>query len=194
MNFLAHQFLSFQNRELQIGNLFGEIVRGKDYIYYTPEIQKGILLHRSIDSYTDAHEIVKKSTKLFHLRYKKFAPVIVDVLYDYFLIKNWERYHSTPFDDFVDSCYSLFRAEFINFPLQLQHIVHHMLQNDWFHKYSSFDGIQQTLSGISKRSKFENNMEEAVNELIVYEQQLDDDFKLFFPQLIEHCKKFIATK
>ena len=66
MNFVAHQYLSFENQSLQIGNLLGETVKGKQYLDFPEEIQKGILLHRSIDTYTDSHETVKKSSSYFH--------------------------------------------------------------------------------------------------------------------------------
>lgn len=193
MNFLAHQFLSFHNRELQIGNLYGELVRAKDYIGYKDGIQKGILLHRSIDSFTDSNKTVKNSTALFHKKYGKFAPVIVDVLYDYLLIKNWKKYTDEPFEVFVENCYKLFEQEFNAFSDGLKYIVKHLLEYDWFHKYSNYDGIQETLEGISQRSKFKNNIGEAVKELMLYETQLDTDFNQFFPYLIKHCKDFIKN-
>lgn len=194
MNFLAHQFLSFQNPELQIGNLYGEIVRVKDYLNYPKGIQKGILLHRAIDSYTDSNETVKKSTALFHSGYGKFSPVIVDVLYDYFLIKNWQKYTEINYESFTDQCYRLFSSEFQNFPANLQYIVRHLLDYDWFHKYENYEGIKETLNGISKRSKFKNSIAESVKELILHEDELDKHFNQFFPKLISHCKNFIGNE
>lgn len=194
MNFLAHQFLSFHQKDLQIGNLYGEIVRVKDYLKFPEGIKKGILLHRSIDSFTDTNEIVKESTVLFHPKYGKYAPVIVDVLYDYFLIKNWQLYTNQPFESFVGDCYSLFKTEFDGFDPKLKFIVKHLLEYDWFHNYSNYDGIRETLKGISHRSKFENNIDEAVVEMRLYENELNEHFKLFFPKIIEHCKLFIENE
>lgn len=194
MNFLAHQFLSFGERGLQIGNLYGEIVRAKEYLQYPDDIQKGILLHRAIDSYTDSHPTVKHSTSLFHNKYGKYAPVIVDVLYDYFLIKNWKKYSEELFEDFVNNCYRLFEENLPTFPENLQFIMQHLLKNDWFRNYATTAGIHETLSGLSRRSKFKNNIDEAVNELIRFETMLDEDFNLFFPDLIRHCKSFIKSK
>ena len=45
MNFVAHQYLSFKQQSLQIGNLLGETVKGKQYLDFPDDIQKGILLH-----------------------------------------------------------------------------------------------------------------------------------------------------
>ena len=55
MNYLAHAFLSFNDSGLLIGNMISDFVKGKKQFDYTPDIQKGIRLHRMIDTYTDAH-------------------------------------------------------------------------------------------------------------------------------------------
>src|SRR5690606_38070472 len=167
MNYGAQQLLSFNHREIQIGNLFGEVVRGKDFENFEGNRRKGILLHREIDTFTDSHEIVKKSTQKFHERYGKYAPVIVDVIYDYILISNWKKFSDTPYSEFVSNCYDLFKKHFDEFPSDLQFIVTHLLKHDWFMNYSSIEGIRQTLKGISQRSKFQNNISSAVEEMLL---------------------------
>jgi|26BtaG_2_1085354.scaffolds.fasta_scaffold00317_3 acyl carrier protein phosphodiesterase len=191
MNLLAHQYLSFQIPDIQLGNLYGEIVRARDYLNYAEGIQKGILLHREIDSFTDSHEVVKRSTRLFHKNQGKYSPVIVDVLYDYFLIKNWDTYSDIPFENFVTDCYQLFEENLDEFPESLRYMMQYLLEYDWFRTYQTHEGIHQTLKGMSKRTKFENNMGEAVNELIKFEEELNEHFNLFFPDLIIHCKDFL---
>lgn len=193
MNYLAHQFLSFQNPDIQIGNLYGEIVRGKNFDQFSGDIRKGILLHRSIDSFTDSHDIVKASSQKFHQKYSKYAPIIVDVVYDYFLIKNWSTYSSIDFEDFVSNCYSLFQEELDQFPEKLQFIISHLLRYDWFHNYQNLSGIQETLKGISNRSKFENKIDQAIFEIELNYDALNQEFQEFFPQLIQHCQDFIKS-
>lgn len=193
MNYLAHQFLSFQNADLQLGNLYGEIVRGKDFENFTGDIRKGILLHRSIDTFTDAHEIVKKSSKKFHDKYGKYAPIIVDVVYDYYLIKNWHRFTDLDFEEFTENAYQLFRTHFEEFPPKLQYIMKHLLDYDWFHNYQSLEGIGKTLNGISQRSKFQNNIGSSVKEIEENYEELNQEFQAFFPELIQHCQNFISN-
>ena len=57
MNYLAHIFLSGDNRKIQIGNFVGDAVKGHAYNKFSPDFRKGILLHRAIDDYTDHHPI-----------------------------------------------------------------------------------------------------------------------------------------
>jgi len=92
MNFLAHLYLSCDNEDLMIGNFIADFIRNKEVKDYSPEIQKGIFLHRQIDTYTDLHPMVKKGTHRLQKYHRKYSPVIVDVFYDYLLANNWERY------------------------------------------------------------------------------------------------------
>jgi acyl carrier protein phosphodiesterase len=63
MNFLAHIYLSGNNELLKIGNFMADGIRGKQFETYPKAIQNGILLHRAIDSFTDAHPVFRQSTK-----------------------------------------------------------------------------------------------------------------------------------
>ena len=192
MNFVAHQYLSFKQQSLQIGNLLGETVKGKQYSDFPDDIQKGILLHRSIDTFTDSHEIVKQSSSYFHETQHKFAPIIVDVIYDYFLIKHWNDFSDTPYQKFKLDCYQLFKNEYDNFPKKLQETIFYLLKYDWFENYSTIEGVQKTLKGIGSRAKFENNLHQIIPEFEQYYSMLEKDFLQFFPLLQTHCKNFIT--
>lgn len=191
MNFVAHQYLSFGNQSLQIGNLLGETVKGKQYLDFPEDIQKGILLHRSIDTFTDSHETVKKSSSYFHETQHKFAPIIIDVIYDYFLIKYWNNYSETPFEKFKTDCYQLFKDEYNSLPKKLQETIFYLLKYDWFENYSTIEGVQKTLKGIGSRAKFENNLHQIIPEFEKNYANLETDFLSFFPQIQTHCMNFV---
>ncbi|WP_312556555.1 acyl carrier protein phosphodiesterase [Empedobacter brevis] len=191
MNFVAHQYLSFGNHSLQIGNLLGEIVKGKQYLSYDDEIQKGILLHRTIDTFTDSHDIVKQSSSYFHDTQHKFAPIIIDVIYDYFLIKYWNDFSETSFEQFKSACYQLFNINYDSFPKKLQETIFYLLKYDWFENYSTIEGVQKTLKGIGSRTKFQNNLHEIIPVFEKNYSHLENDFLNFFPQLQSHCKSFV---
>ena len=89
MNFLAHIYLSGNNDLLKIGNFMADSIRGNSYENYPEEIKKGILLHRSIDSFTDMHPVYRKSKHRLHEKYGHYSGVIMDIFYDHFLAKNW---------------------------------------------------------------------------------------------------------
>ena len=76
MNFLAHIFLSGKDENLTIGNFIADSVKGKKYLKYPAGIQKGIILHRAIDSYTDTHPVVRKSTSRLFKTYSHYLSLI----------------------------------------------------------------------------------------------------------------------
>ena len=57
MNYLAHLLLSGNDEDVIFGNFIGDAIKGKQYQDYSGSIQKGILLHRQIDTFTDSHPI-----------------------------------------------------------------------------------------------------------------------------------------
>jgi len=61
LNYLAHIFLSGKDSDLQIGNFIGDFVKGNQFNDFPEGIRNGIILHRSIDHFTDNHEIVKET-------------------------------------------------------------------------------------------------------------------------------------
>lgn len=191
MNLVAHQFLSFNQIDLQKGNLLGEVIHGKKYLLYPDDIAKGILLHRFIDSFTDVHPLVKSATSIFHKTHGKFSPVIVDVVFDYFLIKNWSSFSDESFIEFKKYCYFIFKETLDEFPLELQYMLAHLLQHDWFHRYQSLDGIQTTLRELGSRTSFPNNMNDVLPILHENHDELESIFLNFFPELITQCQLFL---
>ena len=61
MNYLAHLFLSRESPEAMTGGLLGDFVKGAVGPQYSPAVRAGILLHRDIDRFTDAHPTVRAS-------------------------------------------------------------------------------------------------------------------------------------
>ena len=107
MNFLAHIYLSGNNEKVTIGNFIADGIRGKKYQEFPKEIQIGILLHREIDTFTDANAIVRQSTKRLHKNYSHYSGVIVDIFFDHFLAKNWSNYTSVSLVDYAQHCYTI---------------------------------------------------------------------------------------
>ena len=92
MNFLAHVFLSGSDEHLILGNLIADAVKGRQFDNYNINVQKGILLHRYIDKFTDTHPIVKQSKQRLENDYKRYSGIIVDIFYDHFLSANFKTY------------------------------------------------------------------------------------------------------
>ncbi|MFN5494587.1 MAG: DUF479 domain-containing protein, partial [Bacteroidota bacterium] len=101
MNYLAHIFLSGDDDEIVLGNFIGDFIKGHQWQNFPPGIQKGILLHRRIDDFTDHHLLVRESKKIFLPSYHPYSGVIIDVLFDGFLEKHFTEYSKTDLNTFT---------------------------------------------------------------------------------------------
>ena len=170
---------------ITIGNFIADGIRGKKYKEYPKDIQTGILLHRQIDTFTDAHPTVRKSTKRLHENYGHYSGVIVDILYDHFLAKNWKHYSDEPLADYIDEFYDTLQDNFEMLPARIQKMMPYMIADNWLLSYASIDGIQRVLEGMNKRTKNRSKMNLAVKELEEFYKEFETEFTSFFDELIE---------
>ncbi len=184
MNFLAHIYLSGDNNMIAIGNFMADGIRGETYKKYPEDIQKGILLHRAIDTYTDTHRIVRQSRKRLHDNYGHYSRVIVDILYDHYLAKNWETYSPITLKDFVEQFYEDLENHSQILPPRIQKLKPFMIADNWLLNYSKIEGIQRVLEGMNRRTNYRSKMNEATKELKKYYKEFEEEFSLFFEELI----------
>lgn len=185
MNFLAHLYLSQNNTNIMIGNFIADHIRGNNFTNFSSEIQKGIFLHRAIDTFTDAHKIVRKSKRRLHERYRHYDGVIIDVFYDYFLAKNWASYSAIPLEIYTNSVYNLFESLATDLPLKSQNFIKYMVEYNILFNYKNKEGIAKVLNGLNKRTKGISKMDLAIEDLNFLETELEEDFTAFFKDLID---------
>ena len=172
-----------------IGNFIADSIKGKNYAGYNDEIIYGIQLHRQIDEFTDNHETVKKSKRRLSPKYGKYSSVIVDIYYDHFLALGWKNYSDKDLKDFAEEVYKILNTHQDILPQKIIEFLPYMVKQDWLYNYQTLEGIDKSLKGMARRAKFDSHMELASTDLkrdhFLYEQE----FELFFPELIE----FVGT-
>ncbi|MCC9070785.1 acyl carrier protein phosphodiesterase [Flavobacterium sp. F-65] len=186
MNFLAHIYLSGDNDLIKIGNFMADGIRGKQFESFPSEIQKGIILHRAIDTYTDAHPIFRQSTKKLHEKYHHYAGVIIDVFYDHFLAKNWKAYSDENLDDFVKKFYDSLTENHSVLTERTQHLMPIMFRENWLVSYQTIEGIHHILTQMDRRTKNTSKMQFASTELKEYYTEFETEFTAFFEELKQH--------
>ncbi|WP_196886732.1 ACP phosphodiesterase [Aureivirga sp. CE67] len=184
MNYLAHTFLSFNNENICIGNFIADAVKGKQYLDFEEEIQLGILLHRAIDEFTDANPIFKRSKKRLDEKYRHYAGVIIDIFYDHFLAKNWESYSSIKLNDYSQRVYDLLEKNKEILPEKAQQFLVYLKREDMLFNYQNVDSIEKVLIGMSKRTKHDSLMEEAIQDLKDNYSSFENDFHEFMTDVI----------
>ena len=101
MNFLAHLYLAGNDEALRLGALLGDFVRGTAALEdYDVPLQRGIRLHRHIDSFTDALPEVIELRKSFQPPFRRYAGIIIDLGLDHELAKRWNSRSTVTLETF----------------------------------------------------------------------------------------------
>lgn len=191
MNFLAHIYLSGDNDQIKIGNFMADSIKGKKYLKYPEEIQKGIVLHRAIDYYTDTHPVFKQSTKRLFSIYGHYSGIIVDIFYDHFLAANWRKYSGSQLEKYTLDFYALLENNFHILPTKVKSFLPYMINDNWLLSYASIEGIEKVLSGMNRRTGRKSDMHLATKELQEHYQDFQFEFEIFFDEVIVFSKEKI---
>lgn len=189
MNFLAHIYLSGDNNLIKIGNFMADGIHGKNFDNFPLDIQKGIILHRSIDSYTDNHPIFRQSTKRLHANYHHYSGIIVDIFYDHFLAKNWKIYSDEELEDFIARFYQSLETNYDFLTEKTQQMMPYLIKQNWLSSYQSIDGIEMILEKMDNRMKRNSTMRFSVAELRTYYFEFESEFTTFFEELRIHSSQ-----
>jgi len=198
MNYLAHLYLSDDSDESILGSIIADFVKGPLIDQYNPTILKAIQIHRKIDSFTDTHEMALPSRKLFSSKMRRFAGIIIDVAFDHFLAKNWSLYSNRELSDFINKSYAILKRYRKLLPGDLKFAVPKMIEEDWLGSYKNLEAIGITLDKISKRieKKFgrKNNLSGAIEEVKSNYNELEGNFKVFFPELTSYVQNLRSNQ
>ena len=188
MNFLAHLFLSGNEEHLIVGNFLGDFLKNRQVARLPRPFQEGVRLHRKIDTFTDGHPAVRRSARRLRPVHGKYAPVILDILQDFLLAKNWERYSDVSLAEFTTGVYAILKTHLHLMPEILQERLPLMIADDWLVRYGTEEGLRFTFSRVKLRSSAPRFFENAVESLNANFEPLEADFNAFFPEAIRAVK------
>ncbi len=191
MNFLAHIYLSGDNDLIKIGNFIADGIHGKPD-NFPPDVQKGIILHRAIDTYTDAHPVFRQGTKRLHAAYHHYAGVIMDIFYDHFLAKNWKDYSDVQLGEFVGAFYKSLKDNYNILTDRTKGMMPYMIEHDWLGSYATVEGIGRILAQMDHRTKYRSGMGKSTKELLEFYNEYEAEFAAFFADLENHVEEKLA--
>lgn len=195
MNHLAHCLLSFDDDDLLVGNFIADYVKGRSWQEYAPGVQRGILLHRAIDAFTDEHAAVRQSISRIRPAAGRFSGPAVDILYDFVLASQWNAFEPVPFDAFAEKTYASLNRRRADLPSLLQDRLPYMLAGKFLHGYQSREGLDWVLQRFGSRLPAAGGFNaKAVSELFFSNtEEFTADFQAFFPALKAHAEARIKT-
>ncbi len=186
MNYLAHLCLSRPDAESMVGNLMGDFRKylGGDLL---PEnVHLGIENHVRVDKFTDTNQVIRDIKSLFSHERRRFAGIIIDVAFDYFLIRHWQAFNDEDLDGFIDRAHARISSMWHIMPVHMQYVMKYMIRENWLRSYSSLEGIDHALNQLSRRIRFENKLAGAIEEIEINYEKIEQGFLQFFPALLEH--------
>ncbi|MDO3693721.1 ACP phosphodiesterase [Wenyingzhuangia sp. chi5] len=193
MNFLAHLYLANTDKEIIIGNFIADTIKGNKFHHFSDKIQFGIKMHRAIDVFTDEHPIFRQSKRRLDDKYRLYKGVIIDIIYDHFLAKNWQQYSATPLDVFSQEIYALLFDYFDVLPDRAKHLLPYMSKQNWLYNYRTIHGITSILHDMNVRTKGLSKMNEAVIDLQENYTIFEEDFTAFFKELEAFSSSYLEN-
>lgn len=190
MNFLGHLYLSGSDTEVIVGNFMGDAIKGRDLSRFSSGIERGLRLHRTIDSFTDTHPMLRAGRERVHAHAGRYASVVMDLFYDHLLAEQWERFHVEPLPAFAQRMYRLLEANEAHMPERTRRMLPYMVAGDWLTSYASLDGIGRALDGLSRRVREGAPMRGAERVLALHWERYDQEFKTFLPAVEEATRTY----
>ncbi|MBI1396511.1 MAG: DUF479 domain-containing protein [Betaproteobacteria bacterium] len=183
MNFLAHLYLSPPTPDARLGSLLGDFVKGPvERAGYNAEVREAIRLHRRIDTFTDSHPVVCRARARVSPARRRCAGILVDVFFDHFLARDWERHHPLALEAFAAEVYAGLLATGHPLPDRFATMVSHLVRQDWLCTYRHLPGIALTLDRMSRRaSRAAPALFGAAEELAEHYDAFAGDFTEYFP-------------
>ena len=196
MNYLAHLFLSGTNEGIILGNILEDYTSGnienEKNKTLPKDVKLGLMMHRQIDTLTDTHQTVKLCKEVFYEKFGKYSPIIIDVIFDHYLLKNWVIFTEESFEDFRPRVYKALQTNLEIQPQTMKDLVSSMIHHDWLKNYIETWGIERAFMNLNKRiNKPEIDLTKSIE---IFEENyyfLNENFLIFFEELKKHCDKFL---
>ena len=188
MNYLAHLALAPATDAARIGNLLGDFVKGTEStlrLQLDAELVDAIMLHRAIDKFTDAHPAFLASKSLLAPQRRRFAGIVIDIIYDHFLSLHWNQYYPQALDEFIQQIYH----SIDNHPEwqlgTLEHAFPRMKSQNWLARYASREGIKLTFHQVAQRGKFTAPIADSFIDFDQHYSAFEQHFTEVYRDLIE---------
>ena len=192
MNFLAHTLLGYPDSGLIAGGFIGDFVKGPVSDKIPLSLQRGIKLHRRIDSISNQLPSMRSSYIHFGKSLRRFAPILLDVVADHVLARKWKTYgNEYNLETFTSIVYRDIRK--FDLPPNSIEFYEHMSNTDLLGRYVETTTIENAMRNILKRLD-KAHLAPQLNGLLEAKiNNFENDFKIYFPQIKNATKEYLST-
>jgi acyl carrier protein phosphodiesterase len=187
VNFLAHFHLAWPDEGLVAGGLEGDYYKGPMRGELPDDIERGVVLHRAIDAYTDTHPLVAQLRRDFPGRLRRYAGILIDLSFDHFLSRHWARYCDIPLPEFNAGVYHTLSNRQHLLSDGSRRMLARMLEHDVLGLYSNWETVPASAARIGQRFRRSNPLADIGRELAPARESLERAFLGFYPDLRTFC-------
>ena len=191
MNFLAHSYLSFSEEQL-VGNMIADFVKNRDVARLPESIQKGIKLHRAIDSFTDAHPLIHEAKAPFRPLVRLYSGAFVDVAFDYFLANDTTENSQREWQEHSQRVYAVLRRYEEFLPEVFKKVLDKMQQDDWLYNYRNEWGIEYSFRNVVNKAQFLDKTTNVFPAFLASKDFLREKYEIFFPEIKSFAQDFVG--
>ena len=191
MNFLAHSYLSFSEEQL-VGNMIADFVKNRDVARLPESIQKGIKLHRAIDTFTDAHPLIHEAKAPFRPLVRLYSGAFVDVAFDYFLANDTTENSQREWQEHSQRVYAVLRRYEEFLPEVFKKVLDKMQQDDWLYNYRNEWGIDYSFRNVVNKAQFLDKTINVFPAFLANKDFLREKYEIFFPEIKSFAQDFVG--
>ncbi|WP_409310205.1 ACP phosphodiesterase [Pectobacterium sp. B1J-3] len=189
MNFLAHLHLATLANSSLLGNLLADFVRGNPQDSYADDIVAGIRLHRRVDVLTDSLPEVRAARQYFSDDYRRVSPITLDVLWDHFLARHWEKIETdVSLPVFIGQAEQQITPYLPQMPDRFQNLNRYLWPERWMERYAELPFLADVLHKMSIRRPKLAALSGSFRDIEQHYHQFETLFWQFYPQMMTLAK------
>ncbi len=166
MNFLAHCALALEASQrwpqghtlrqgLLAGAIFADFGKGQIDKSLPLDLQTGIRLHRRIDAFSNQHQTIRDRCATFPQELRRYAPIFLDILGDYYLSQNWAYYYAHSRATLSQQCYEACDIYSVYLSVeqaaQMRRFLAYMRSADLLANYNDWQHIERATHSVLRR-------------------------------------------
>lgn len=179
MNFLAHALLAGDKPALIVGGVIGDWIKGVLPGTLPDDLAQGVALHRAIDNFAESNPAFRRSRTRISAHRRRYAGVLVDVIYDHLLAKNWADHHHIPLNEYCADVYSIIHDRLPDLPDTSHRGLMMMRKEDWLTSYQHIEEIADVIARMSRRIRRANPLTNGEQEFLADVDGFTSDFEIW---------------
>ncbi len=184
MNFLAHFHLAWPDEGLVAGGLEGDFYKGPLRGDLPGHLERGVRLHRAVDAYTDGHPLISQLRTAFPAELRRYAGILLDLCFDHYLCRHWDRFSATPQGEFNSAVYRLLARHEVHMSQAARHMLARMVEYDLLGRYREWETVVHSAERIGRRFRRGNPLVDVDLPLAPVRRLLERTFLDFYPELL----------